>query len=87
MLNYVKLCKTIGEVSLIPNRLKEVRENLLISISELARNAGISSLTIARVERGLSCRQQTKRKILAALGLEPYQKHKIFPEQALEVVS
>ena len=80
MLNYVKLDKNFGKISLLPNRLKEVRENLLISISELARNAGISPLTIARVERGLSCRHLTKRKILAALGLEPYQKHKIFPE-------
>jgi transcriptional regulator with XRE-family HTH domain len=65
---------------LVPNRLKEVRESRLISISELARSAGISPLTIARIERGLSCRPQTKRKILSALGIESYEKDKIFPQ-------
>jgi transcriptional regulator with XRE-family HTH domain len=64
---------------LVPNRLKEVRENRLISKSELARKAGISQLTISRVENGVSCRQETKRKILAALGLRPWEKEKIFP--------
>jgi len=59
--------------------LKEVRENLLISKSELARKAGISQLTIARVEKGVACRQETKRKILAALGLKPWEKEQIFP--------
>lgn len=64
---------------MVPNRLKEVRENLLISKSELARKAGISQLTIARVEKGVTCRQETKRKILAALGLKPWEKEEIFP--------
>jgi predicted transcriptional regulator len=64
---------------LIPNRLKEIRENRLISKSELARKAGISQLTIARVEKGVTCRQETKRKILAALGLKPWQKEEVFP--------
>ena len=64
---------------MIPNRLKEVRENLLISKSELERKAGISQLTIARVEKGVACRQETKRKILAALGLKPWEKEQIFP--------
>ncbi|MFO7460232.1 MAG: helix-turn-helix domain-containing protein [Desulfatiglandales bacterium] len=64
---------------MVANRLKEVRENLLISKSELARKAGISQLTIARVEKGVACRQETKRKILAALGLKPWEKEQIFP--------
>ena len=64
---------------MVPNRLKEVRENRLISKSELARKAGISQLTIARVEKGVTCRQETKRKILAALGLKPWEKEEIFP--------
>jgi predicted transcriptional regulator len=64
---------------LITNRLKEVRESRLISKSELARKAGISQLTIARVEKGVTCRQETKRKILAALGLKPWEKEEIFP--------
>jgi predicted transcriptional regulator len=64
---------------LAPNRLKEVREDLLISKSELARKAGVSQLTVARVEKGIACRQETKRKILAALGLKPWEKEEIFP--------
>jgi len=60
--------------------LKEVRENRLISKSELARKAGISTLTIARIERGEPCRKDTKRKILAAFGLKPLEKDKVFPE-------
>ena len=51
----------------------------MISKSELARKAGISHLTIARVEKGVTCRQETKRKILAALGLKPWEKEEIFP--------
>lgn len=51
----------------------------MISKSELARKAGISQLTIARVEKGVMCRQETKRKILAALGLKPWEKEEIFP--------
>jgi len=65
---------------LLTNRLKEVRENRLISKSELARKAGISTLTIARIERGEPCRKDTKRKILAAFGLKPLEKDKVFPE-------
>lgn len=64
---------------MVPNRLKQVRESRLISKAELARKAGISQLTVARVEKGVSCRQETKRKILAALGLRPWEKEKIFP--------
>jgi len=62
------------------NRLKEVRENFLISKSELARKAGVSQLTIDRVERGLPCRTETKRKILAALGFKPSQKKIVFSQ-------
>jgi transcriptional regulator with XRE-family HTH domain len=65
---------------LVANRLREVREKRLISKSELARKAGISTLTIARIEQGESCRQETKRKILAALGLNHSDKDKVFPD-------
>lgn len=60
------------------NQLKQVRESLLISKSELARKAGVSLLTIGRIERGLPSRNETKRKILAALGLRPSQKETVF---------
>jgi DNA-binding XRE family transcriptional regulator len=38
--------------SLDVNRLKDVREELLISKAELARKAEISPLTIERIEKG-----------------------------------
>ncbi|MCU0595004.1 MAG: helix-turn-helix domain-containing protein [Desulfobacterota bacterium] len=60
------------------NQLKQVRESLLISKSELARKAGVSLLTICRIEKGLPSRNETKRKILAALGLRPSQKETVF---------
>jgi DNA-binding XRE family transcriptional regulator len=60
------------------NRLKEVRESLLVSKAELARKANISPITIARIEKGLPCRMETQRKILLALGLQLSEKHKIF---------
>jgi DNA-binding XRE family transcriptional regulator len=65
---------------LVVNRLKQVRESRLISKSELARKAGISLLTIDRIEKGISCRKETMRKILAALGLGTWEKEKIFPQ-------
>ena len=44
------------------NRLKAYREELLLSKAELARAAGISHLTIRRIEEGYSCRLETQRK-------------------------
>ncbi len=66
--------------SLDVNRLKDVREDLLISKAELARRAEISPLTIERIEKGKKCRLETKRKILLALEYKLSDKDKIFPE-------
>ena len=60
------------------NSLKEIRESLMISKTELARKANISHLTITRIEKGWSCRMETKRKILLALGLKVTEQDKIF---------
>ena len=60
------------------NSLRKYRERLLMSKAELARKAGISTLTIDRVEKGKSCRLETKRKIILALGLELSDRGKIF---------
>ena len=60
------------------NRLKEYRERILLSKTELARKAGLSPLTIDRVEKGFPCRLETKRKILKALGLDFSEKDKVF---------
>jgi DNA-binding XRE family transcriptional regulator len=63
--------------------VKEIRESLLMSKSELARKAGLSVLTIDRVERGMKCRMETKRKIILALGYNLADKDRIFPEKGL----
>jgi DNA-binding phage protein len=61
----------------------------MMSKAELARKAGLSTLTIDRVEAGRPCRLDTKRKILLALGLRISDKDQVFgagldlPEAAL----
>lgn len=60
------------------NNLKKVREKLLMSKSELARKAGVSVLTVDRVEKGGKSRMETKRKILLALGLALEDREKVF---------
>ena len=62
------------------NIVKEIREELLMSKAELARKAGVSSLTIDRIEKGKSCRMETKRKIILALGYDLSDKSKVFTE-------
>ena len=62
------------------NRLKKMRESLLMSKAELARLANISPITISRIENNMPCRMDTKRKILLAMGLQPADKHKIFKD-------
>jgi len=60
------------------NNVKKMREEKMLSKSELARLAGISPLTLDRIEKGMACRMATKRKILLALGLKVSQKQRIF---------
>ena len=61
------------------NQLKEIREKKLMSKVELSRKAGITTLTIDRIENGKPCRIDTKRKIILALGFELSEKDKVFP--------
>jgi DNA-binding XRE family transcriptional regulator len=63
------------------NYLKKIRESLLISKAELSRKAKISPITITRIENGMPCRMETKRKILLALGLKLSDKQKVFGEE------
>jgi len=63
------------------NRVKAIRESRLLSKSELARKAGVSVLTIARIERGEECRMETMRKIILALGYNLEDKTKVFQDQ------
>jgi DNA-binding XRE family transcriptional regulator len=60
------------------NKVKSIRESRLLSKAELARKAGVSSLTIDRIERGEKCRLETMRKILFALGYTLEEKEKVF---------
>jgi DNA-binding XRE family transcriptional regulator len=68
------------EEKLPQNIVREIREELLMSKAELARKAGVSPLTIDRIERGKNCRMETRRKIILALGYNLSDKDKIFPE-------
>jgi DNA-binding XRE family transcriptional regulator len=62
------------------NDLKKIRESLMMSKAELARKANISPITITRIENGMPCRMETKRKIVLALGLKILDKNKVFSD-------
>lgn len=63
------------------SKLKKYREDHLVSKAELSRKAGISPITLGRIELGKPCRIDTKRKILEALGLVVEDKYLIFEEE------
>lgn len=63
------------------NRVRQTRIERMMSKAELARRAGLSVLTIDRVEKGLGCRMDTKRKILEALGLTLADRVRVFGEE------
>lgn len=63
------------------NNVQQFREGLMLSKAELARKAGLSTLTIDRLEAGRSCRLDTKRKVLLALGLKVSDKDLLFAEK------
>ena len=60
------------------NNVQRFREALMLSKAELARRAGLSTLTIDRIESGRPCRLDTKRRILMALGLRVADRDKVF---------
>jgi len=62
----------------VANNVQAFREALMMSKAELARKAGLSTLTIDRVEAGRPCRLDTQRKILLALGLKVSDKSRVF---------
>lgn len=64
-----------------PNNVRRYRIERLLSKAELARRAGLSVLTIDRVEKGYSCRLDSKRKILEALGLSLADRVRVFGEE------
>ena len=73
-----KVLKIFNKMS--KNSLKEIRESLMMSKAELARKANISPITITRIEQGMPCRMETKRKIVLALGFKISDKNKVFED-------
>jgi DNA-binding XRE family transcriptional regulator len=69
------------------NNVQRFREALMMSKAELARKAGLSTLTIDRLEAGRPCRLDTKRKVLLALGLKVSDKDKVFGDAPVDVTS
>jgi len=60
------------------NYLRKIRESLMISKGELAKKANISPATITRIEDSMSCRIETQRRIVLALGYKISDTNKIF---------
>ncbi|HIF91564.1 MAG TPA: XRE family transcriptional regulator [Myxococcales bacterium] len=70
----------------VPNRVREFREDKLMTQAQLARKAKVALRTIHSVEKGLNCRMDTKRKILLALGMSFEDKDQVFPSIRRSVV-
>lgn len=75
-----KKSRTRPKAGTHPNNVRKLRQGAMMSKAELSRRAGVSPLTIDRVEAGCPCRMDTKRKILEALGLEPSAAKQVFPD-------
>ena len=70
---------------MVKNQVRKLREERLMSKAELARSAGISPLTLNRIESGCGCRMDTKRKIILALGLKLSEKDNVFLDEKDDV--
>jgi DNA-binding XRE family transcriptional regulator len=68
-----------GNGSIRKNRVRELREDRLMTQAQLARKAKVALRTIHSVEKGMNCRMDTKRKILLALGMRFEDKDQVFP--------
>jgi len=62
------------------NRIRAARQARGWTQTELADRARVSPRTIHAVEKGQHCRQATKRKILAALGVSWDLRDDYFPQ-------
>jgi len=60
------------------NNVKEIREARMLGKTELAKLAGVSPLTIDRIERGMTCRIKSQRPIVLALGMKVSQRRSVF---------
>lgn len=55
------------EETIRKNRVKKYREEIPLSMSELARRAGLTPQTIAKMEKGLPTRKNSELKVAKAL--------------------
>jgi DNA-binding XRE family transcriptional regulator len=62
----------------VKNNLKDIRESKMIGKTELAKMAGISRLTVDRIEKGFPCRIVSQRKIILTLRLKLSQRRRVF---------
>jgi len=60
------------------NNVKEIREARMLGKTKLAKLAGVSPLTIDRIERGMPCRIKSQRQIVLALGMKVSQRRSVF---------
>ena len=60
------------------NRIRAARQALGWTQTQLADKAHVSPRTVYAVERGRTCRQATKRRILNALGVNWELRHEYF---------
>jgi DNA-binding XRE family transcriptional regulator len=60
------------------NRIRDLRLARMMSKAELARKAGLSPITVSRIEEGMPARLETKRKLLEALGLSLADREEVF---------
>lgn len=63
------------------NLFRRLREAQMWTKTELARKAGVSVLTVDRVERGFPCRLSTQRKILMAFGYSLTEVRRLLDEE------
>jgi transcriptional regulator with XRE-family HTH domain len=61
------------------NRIRAARQALGWTQNDLAEKSGVSPRTIHAIEKGSSCRQATKRRILVALGVPWELRTEYFP--------
>ncbi len=64
------------------NNVRRIRESMMMSKAELARKADVTVQTLDRIEKGMDCRLDTKRKIILALGFKLGDREKVFGENS-----
>ncbi len=77
---------TVNEAERCENRVREFREDRLMTLEELAHRSGLSVRTVWSVENGYPCRLATKRRILRGLGVARRDHGVVFPVASREGV-